>query len=271
MARIRTIKPGFWKDEDLSSLPEFVHMLAAALLNYADDEGYFNANPKLVQAECCPLREPSMSIHGALNELSSIGYLRLGMGADGKRYGHILKFKEHQVISRPTASKINKIDISWEDSRSTHGALTENSTPEGKGKEGNKEKEIDLTSNLESEFEEWYETYPRHVGKGQARRAYKAARKKTDAQTLLEGIPRYRRSKPDYAEWKHPATWLNGECWLDEDASKGNGHDEGVPELTPEDKVMAHWRWGYVLGRELTAEERQRCEEKWGPQKGQSP
>ena len=55
MARIRTIKPEFWRHEDLSALPADTHMLAAALLNYADDEGYFNANPKLVEAECFPV------------------------------------------------------------------------------------------------------------------------------------------------------------------------------------------------------------------------
>ena len=61
MARIRTIKPEFWKHEDLSALPEITHMLAAALLGYADDEGYFNANPALVKSECLPLRESSVS------------------------------------------------------------------------------------------------------------------------------------------------------------------------------------------------------------------
>jgi hypothetical protein len=56
MARIRTIKPEFWRHEDLSALPEATHMLAAQLLNYADDYGYFNANPALIKAEVSPLR-----------------------------------------------------------------------------------------------------------------------------------------------------------------------------------------------------------------------
>lgn len=139
MARIRTIKPGFWKDEDLSRLPESVHMLAAALLNYCDDDGYFNANEKLVMAECCPLREPSVSIHDALTALSNIGYLRLGQGPDGKRYGHIVKFTDHQRINRKTDSKIKPMQIVWESSVSTHPQLSEPSHPEGKGREGNKD------------------------------------------------------------------------------------------------------------------------------------
>jgi hypothetical protein len=136
MARIRTIKPEFWKHEALSALPEGTHMLAAALLNYADDDGYFNANPRLIQAECCPLREPSVSIHDSLLALSNVGYLRLGNGADGRTYGHIVAFADHQRINRPTVSKIKSLDIDWGNSLSPHPQLTEPSPPEGKGKEG---------------------------------------------------------------------------------------------------------------------------------------
>ena len=137
MSRIRTLKPEFWKHERLSALPEAAHMLAAALLNYADDDGYFNANPKLVQAECCPLREPSVSVHDSLNMLSSVGYLRLGTGSDGRRYGHIVTFSDHQRINRHTASKIKELEIVWEEAVITHTQLTEPSHLEGKGMEGN--------------------------------------------------------------------------------------------------------------------------------------
>lgn len=135
MARIRTIKPEFWKHEDLSALPESTHMLAAALLNYADDEGYFNANPALVKAECFPLRESSVSAHDSLKMLSEVGYIELGEGHDGKRYGRIVKFDEHQRVNRPTPSKIKALTISWENSLNPHGAINDDSPPEGKGKE----------------------------------------------------------------------------------------------------------------------------------------
>lgn len=137
--RIRTIKPSFWKHEDLSELPAEVHMLAAALLNYADDEGYFNANPKLVAAECCPLREDSVSPHDALTMLSDIGYIRLFNGTDGKLYGHVVTFLDHQKINRPSPSKIKCLDSGDEPSLRIHGKLSEASLPEGKGREGNKE------------------------------------------------------------------------------------------------------------------------------------
>lgn len=136
MARIRTIKPEFYTNEELSKLPEVTHYgMASGLLTYADDEGYFNANPGLIKAAVFPLREPSVSIHDMLTQLSSVGYLRFGSAADGKRYGHVVKFDEHQRVNRPTPSKIKDLTIQWEESVIPHGELSESSPLERKGKE----------------------------------------------------------------------------------------------------------------------------------------
>jgi hypothetical protein len=140
MARIRTIKPEFWTHEDLSLLPEATHMLAAALLNHADDEGYFNANPGLVKAATCPLREPSVSIQDSLRALENMGFIALYPGIDGKRYGQVIKFGEHQRVNRPTPSKIKGLCILEQGSLNDHCALTEDSPPERKGT-GNREME----------------------------------------------------------------------------------------------------------------------------------
>lgn len=125
MARIRTIKPEFWTDEDLSSISAEAALLAIALLNYADDEGYFKAHPGLVRAGCMPLRDTLRRIAEMLTELVEIGYLRLGTGPDGKRYGHIVSFLKHQRISHPAKSQISELSIAWD-------AFTEDSggTPE---------------------------------------------------------------------------------------------------------------------------------------------
>jgi hypothetical protein len=136
MARIRTIKPEFYTNEELSKLPEVTHYgMASGLLTYADDEGYFNANPGLIKAAVFPLREPSVSIHDMLTQLSSVGYLRFGSAADGKRYGHVVKFDEHQRVNRPTPSKIKDLTIQWDESVTPHGVLSESSPLERKGKE----------------------------------------------------------------------------------------------------------------------------------------
>jgi len=156
MGRIRTIKPEFWKNDRLSLLPESTHMLAGALINYADDEGYFNANPALIKAECFPLREPSVSIPVSLTKLSGINYIERGVH-EGRFYGRIVNFSEHQRVNHPTSSKIKILPIKW-------GEFTEDSVsppekflnppdslrPEGKGREGNRrglKGETSLSSN----------------------------------------------------------------------------------------------------------------------------
>ena len=129
--RIRTVKPEFFSHEDLSALPPETHLLAAGLLCYADDCGYFNANPALIKAAISPLRE--CSVTAMLAELARIGYIRLGT-AGGRRYGQVANFTTHQVVNRPTPSRIESLPIAWDDSLASHGGLMEDSR--GKGKEG---------------------------------------------------------------------------------------------------------------------------------------
>jgi hypothetical protein len=61
--------------------------------------------------------------------------LRLGIAPDGKRYGQVVHFLDHQRVNHPTPSKLSGLAIVWEDSGSPHVALTEASPL--KGKEGN--------------------------------------------------------------------------------------------------------------------------------------
>lgn len=71
---------------------------------------------------------------------------------------------------------------------------------------------------LTAEFESWWLQYPRRVSKGAARTAYDKARKSATAEELELGAMRYAavRSSEDPKYTKHPSTWLNNKCWLDE-------------------------------------------------------
>ncbi|MBH1912016.1 hypothetical protein I5U18_15690 [Serratia ureilytica] len=111
MARIRTIKPEFWTDEDMAEVSEAACLLAIGLLNYADDEGYFNANPKLIKAAVFPIREPSVSIPVMLRELSNHGYLSMFYTSDNRQFGLITNFAKHQVVNKPRPSKIKDMEL----------------------------------------------------------------------------------------------------------------------------------------------------------------
>jgi hypothetical protein len=68
------------------------------------------------------------------------------------------------------------------------------------------------------DFKEFWAAWPGHrVGKLDAMKAYTKARKGYASQDeLLAGLERYKKNKPAYADWCHPATWLNRGRWMDE-------------------------------------------------------
>lgn len=68
-------------------------------------------------------------------------------------------------------------------------------------------------------FAEWYAAYPVHKAPGDAETAYaRAVRDGADPQVLLEAAKRYCDDPQVHRGYgKHPATWLNKKCWLDED------------------------------------------------------
>lgn len=68
----------------------------------------------------------------------------------------------------------------------------------------------------EEQFEAFWRCYPRRVAKGAARKAFDKAIKKTTLEAMIKAITEYVAKKPEKIDFKHPATWLNGECWDDE-------------------------------------------------------
>nr|DAV95871.1 MAG TPA: replisome organizer protein [Caudoviricetes sp.] len=93
-------------------------------------------------------------------------------------------------------------------------------------------------SRVESEFEDFYAAYPRHVGKDAARRAFeKAVKAGTAPADIVEGARRYAAATAaagtETRYIAHPATWLNAGRWSDD------MEDAAPVELTPWQKKTA--------------------------------
>lgn len=73
------------------------------------------------------------------------------------------------------------------------------------------------------EFLEFWSAYPLKEAKGAARKAFAKAITKTDPATLVSKAKEYHseRAREGMRYVKHPATWLNQECWLDEKPNDG--------------------------------------------------
>lgn len=131
--RIRTIKPEFWSHPIMSRLPYDTRILALGLLNLADDEGYFDADPDFIRGSVL-FREDSSNVRRMLDELSRSGWIALS-GTPERPIGHVVNFRKHQRVDRPQVSRIKQYAF-VDDSTNARRTLDDQSTQE-QGKERN--------------------------------------------------------------------------------------------------------------------------------------
>lgn len=99
MARIRTIKPEFFRHEELQDLAAkhgaHVMLVFAALWGHCDKAGRFEWKPRTLKLDILPFLEFDM---GAVLDLLEAAGLMESYTVDGKRYGLIPTFVDHQNI-----------------------------------------------------------------------------------------------------------------------------------------------------------------------------
>lgn len=75
--RIRSIKPEFWRSEDIAELSIPTRLLFIGLWSYVDDNGVGRDDDALIMADLFPrdmsrdFSECSLRVHGGLSELSN--------------------------------------------------------------------------------------------------------------------------------------------------------------------------------------------------------
>lgn len=102
MARIRTIKPGFFTSEDVAALSIRARLTWIGLWTYADDAGRGKANTRLIKAALWPLDDEVdlQAIRDDLDELDAAGRITLYQ-VDGVEYLEVTAWTVHQRIDRP--------------------------------------------------------------------------------------------------------------------------------------------------------------------------
>lgn len=146
MARIRTIKPEFFRHEALyeaekeALLP--LRLAFAGLWTAADREGRFRWSPRQLKLDCLPYDDCDFG--RVLDALMTRGFI-VKYTIDGKEFGCIPSWHQHQVINN--REKASDIPSPNENNNLTREARVDDAsvTPlvhtqgEGKGKEGERE------------------------------------------------------------------------------------------------------------------------------------
>jgi hypothetical protein len=159
MPRIRSIKPSFFKSDDVSALPMRARLTWIGLWTQCDDHGRYKDSARLIKGDVWSLDD--VSLRDIEEDLEILEQERrvVRYEVDGKRYLAIVNWHAHQAINRPgkprypapptplgsadpddenhcevcakpgTASAVTASPIA-------HDTLTEDSRQEGKGREG---------------------------------------------------------------------------------------------------------------------------------------
>jgi hypothetical protein len=107
VARIRTIKPDFFRSDDVAQLSYRARLTWVGLWTYVDDEGRGKDNARIIKGDLWPLEDDVTheDVEKDLIELSRAGRIHR-YEVDGEKYLLILKWTDHQRIAKPTASKL---------------------------------------------------------------------------------------------------------------------------------------------------------------------
>lgn len=106
--RIRSIKPEFWRSEDIAALPWEVRLLFIGLWSYVDDNGVGRDDERIIRAELFALdedlSESSLRVHGGLKLLHARNLIDR-YTVQGKPFLHIRTWDRHQKINRPSPGR----------------------------------------------------------------------------------------------------------------------------------------------------------------------
>lgn len=140
MARIRTIKPEFFKNEKLAELPATARLLFIGLFCLSDCEGRLEDRPKRIKAEIFPY-ETNADVDALLSKLHTAGFIERYEVGDQKLI-QVVNFLKHQRITGKEAlskSEFPQMPENTEGNKRGNTGETTGEQPgrqEGKGKEG---------------------------------------------------------------------------------------------------------------------------------------
>lgn len=252
--RIRSTKPEFWRSKTIGTLDWGVRLVLKGLESYVDDNGVGKDDIALIAADVFPrdlfARAPETlaRLSEAISELHEADLIAR-YEVDNEELLYIDRWSELQRIDKPAKGRFRRPDGTLEYSeavdrdsyrkpRESVARAPEVPAP-GTGEQGSSgagKKDSPAAKAASPLFDEFWAAYPRKTDKGNARKAWDKALKKTDPQVIISAARSLAASRPDLQFTAHPSTWLNGERWDDQPLTllPGGARPDGSPiEPTP--------------------------------------
>lgn len=257
MARIRTVKPEFWRSPSTAQASPWARLLYIAMWNWADDYGRAEWTPRELlgfafphdtEPPCTDEEFPSLLAEVA-EHFGTVFYVNRG-----RRFYEIPAWDEHQKTERrakgrnphaddpesapdraflPTALTVEGVRGISSAARgsSVAGTGEREQGNRGTGERGEHEEQSAATP-LDDIFDTAYDSWPKKVERKKSLEAFKRACKKRDPEDVAADIARFGQAYAATTETQFvPAlvVWLNGERWTDQlpqaRASQSTAHE----------------------------------------------
>ena len=219
MARIRTIKPDLWFDEELAELPHQTRLFFIALFNQADRRGRLEDRPGKLKAQILPYEKADAeAILQQLHPKFAVRYQ-----VQSRKYLWIRTFEKHQRVDpREPESTIPAYTAS-EHCDNTVDTVSKRLGKEGKGKEGNGVVASPPSLTPQDFLQAWNEIcasegLPQVTNLSNGRKTKIKARIKTYPdiafwERVFNAIPQSdflmgRKANPKHPHWKATIDWL---------------------------------------------------------------
>ena len=245
MPRIRSIKPEFWSSPQIGQLDPYWRLLFIAMWNWADDYGRGTCEPRELMGFSFP-HDDEMTVAefrrglGGIHRVFGVKFYRVA----GRSYYLIPTWEKHQKIDKrakgskyPAPEEGEPFDpVSWQVTSNSENppesseGHAEPSTLEqgnrGTGEQGKNtcssgdEREHEPVNQYPKAFEDWWDRYPKKIGKRKALAEWRRATKRIDKHTLNEKTDMFAAFHANEGTDKqyipNPTTWLNRDGWDDD-------------------------------------------------------
>jgi hypothetical protein len=224
--RIRSIKPEFWRSEDVTSLDWETRLVFIGMWSYVDDNGVGLDRLSSVTADLFAADlernapDTFARVSRGLERLAEAGRI-VRYSVDGRSYIEVVNWDKHQRIDRPNKPRFPRSDAQGAQIRDTLASVvaTVASGTEEQGNRGTGEQVSPAPAVLEREFDLCWQHWPKKVERKDALIRFKAAAKRIDVDELVEAVIRFGDAYTATTDRQFvPAlgVWLKGDRWTDD-------------------------------------------------------
>lgn len=248
MARIRSVHPEQWTDDQFVTSSPLARLLAIGVRNHADDNGVFVWNPVKLKMLILPADPVDRAgFEALLQELIDTNQLQR-FEVDGKAYGLIRSFRKFQKPKKPMYYHPLPAElVPYAMGTSSEPVLHQSGKVRSDGEKSREEKkesttltgpQADAVGDYPTEFEATFGAYPKRLGDNPKRKAFHAwnARRKEGYATeaIHAGVERYAAfvratGKENTDKVKHASTFFGPDKAFLEPWHVGNGRGKPDP------------------------------------------